>query len=169
MNPDCPTCPLNGQQANRRLLLQVIQPGLVGLLDGSVSTLAPVFAAAFATRNSHVALLVGLSASLAAGISMGLSEAVSDDGKLTGRGSPWLRGGICGAMTVLGGIGHTLPFLVSSFRTATALAMLVVLLELAAITWIRRRFMGTHWLTAAAQVALGGALVVATGILIGSS
>jgi len=157
-------------KAKRRLfVLQVVQPGLAGLMDGSVSTLAPVFAAAFATRNTWDAFAVGLAASLGAGISMGFAEALSDDGSLTGRGTPWIRGLITGSMTALGGVGHTLPFLIHSFQAATTLAIVVVLVELAAITWVRHRFMDTPPLSAAMQVALGGALVFATGILIGSS
>jgi len=157
-------------KAKRRLfVLQIVQPGLAGLMDGSVSTLAPVFAAAFATRNTWDAFAVGLAASLGAGISMGFAEALSDDGSLTGRGTPWLRGLICGAMTALGGIGHTLPFLLHSFNLALAVAIAVVLVELATITWVRHRFMDTPPLSAAMQVALGGALVFATGILIGNS
>src|SRR5581483_12026751 len=157
-------------EANRRLfVLQIVQPGLAGLMDGSVSTLAPVFAAAFATRNTWDAFAVGLAASIGAGISMGFAEALSDDGTLTGRGTPWLRGLICGAMTALGGIGHTLPFLIHSFNLALAVAIAVVLVELATITWVRHRYMDTPPLAAAVQVAFGGALVFATGILIGTS
>jgi erythrin-vacuolar iron transport family protein len=156
--------------AERRLfLLQVVQPGLAGLMDGSVSTLAPLFAAAFATHNTWETFLVGLAASIGAGISMGFAEALSDNGSLTGRGSPWLRGGASGLMTALGGLGHTLPFLIPEFRTAVAVAIAVVLLELAAISWIRNRFMDTPLLSAAFQVMVGGLLVFATGILIGSS
>ena len=156
--------------AQRRLfVLQIVQPGLAGLMDGSVSTLAPVFAAALATQKSWDAFLVGLAASAGAGISMGFAEALSDDGSLTGRGHPWVRGLICGAMTAVGGIGHTLPFLIKDFRLALWAAGLVVLVELAAITWIRRRYMDTPWVTAALQVGLGGALVFVTGVLIGSS
>ena len=150
-------------------VLQIVQPGLAGLMDGSVSTLAPVFAAAFATKNTWDAFAVGLAASLGAGISMGFAEALSDDGSLTGRGTPWLRGSVCGAMTALGGIGHTLPYLMHNFNVATTVAILVVLVELATITWVRHRFMDTPPLSAAMQVALGGALVFATGILIGNS
>jgi rubrerythrin len=158
------------ERARRRLfVLQIVQPGLAGLMDGSVSTLAPVFAAAFATRNSWDAFLVGLAASLGAGISMGFAEALSDDGSLTGRGHPWVRGGICGAMTALGGIGHTLPFMIPNFHLALVIAGIVVVLELGIITWIRHRYMDTPALSAAMQVALGGALVFATGVLIGSS
>jgi erythrin-vacuolar iron transport family protein len=157
-------------EASRRLfVLQIVQPGLAGLMDGSVSTLAPVFAAAFATHKSWDAFLVGLAASVGAGISMGFAEALSDDGSLTGRGHPWLRGLVCGLMTTLGGIGHTLPFLVPEFRAAMTAAIVVVLLELAAITWIRNHYMDTPPLSAAIQVGLGGALVFATGILIGSA
>jgi rubrerythrin len=158
------------EKARRRLfVLQIIQPGLAGLIDGSVSTLAPVFAAAFATRNTWDAFAVGLAASIGAGISMGFTEALSDDGSLTGRGTPWLRGLVCGAMTALGGLGHTLPYLIHSFNLATTVAIVVVLVELASITWIRNRFMDTPPVSAAVQVAFGGALVLATGILIGSS
>ncbi len=158
------------ERARRRLfVLQVVQPGLAGLMDGSVSTLAPVFAAALATRQSHDAFLVGLAASLGAGISMGFAEALSDDGSLTGRGHPWARGVIEGGMTAIGGIGHTVPFLLSDFRVALFVAVAVVLIELAAIAWIRHRYMETPPFTAAIQVGLGGALVFATGLLIGSS
>lgn len=155
--------------AKRRFVLQIIQPGLVGLMDGSVSTLAPVFAAALATQNTWSAFLVGLAASVGAGISMGFAEALSDDGKLSGRGLPWLRGVVCGLMTTLGGIGHTLPFLIANFVTAMIVAGLVVILELAAITWIRWRYMETPVISAALQIVLGGALVFAAGIAIGSS
>ncbi|HUJ41895.1 MAG TPA: ferritin family protein [Candidatus Acidoferrales bacterium] len=158
------------EDANRRLfVLQIIQPGLAGLMDGSVSTLAPVFAAAFATRNSWDAFLVGIAASLGAGISMGFAEALSDDGSLTGRGRPLLRGVVEGAMTTLGGIGHTLPYLIHDFRVATAVAVIVVIIELGIISWVRHRYMDTPPLTAAVQVGVGGALVFLTGILIGSS
>jgi len=156
--------------ASRRLfVLQIVQPGLAGLMDGSVSTLAPVFAAAFATHNSRDAFVVGLAASLGAGISMGFAEALSDDGSLTGRGHPWVRGLVCGLMTALGGVGHTLPFLIQDFAVAMVAAVIVVLLELGVITWIRHRFMQTPTLSAALQVGLGGALVFLTGVLIGSS
>ncbi len=154
--------------ARKRFVLQVIQPGLVGLMDGSVSTLAPVFAAAFATHASHYAFLVGLAASVGAGISMGFAEALADDGKLSGRGAPMLRGLACGLMTVAGGIGHTLPYLIRDFWTATAAAGCVVLVELAIIAWIQFRFMETPPFSAAAKVMLGGALVLAAGVLIGN-
>jgi rubrerythrin len=158
------------RNAERRLfVLQVVQPGLAGLMDGSVSTLAPVFAAAFATQRSHDAFIVGMAASLGAGISMGFAEALSDDGTLTGRGHPWMRGLICGLMTTVGGIGHTVPFLVPDFRLATVAAVVVVVLELVAITWIRHRYMETPTWSAALQVGLGGALVFATGVLLGNS
>ena len=154
--------------AQRRLfVLQIVQPGLAGLMDGSVSTLAPVFAAAFATQKSTDAFLVGLAASAGAGISMGFAEALSDDGSLTGRGHPWVRGLICGAMTALGGIGHTLPFLIADFRVALWAAGAVVMAELGAITWVRKRYMDTPWISAAMQVGLGGVLVFITGMLIG--
>jgi rubrerythrin len=157
-------------QAQRRLfVLQIVQPGLVGLMDGSVSTLAPIFAAALATRMSWTAFLVGLAASVGAGISMGFAEALSDDGSLTGRGHPWLRGIVCGGMTTLGGIGHTLPFLIHRFTVAMTVAIIVVVCELGAITWVRHRYMDSPALTAALQIIVGGALVFLTGILIGSS
>ena len=156
------------ESARRRFVLQIVQPGLVGLMDGSVSTLAPVFAAAFATHLPWNAFLVGMAASIGAGISMGFAEALADDGKLSGRGAPLLRGLVCGLMTTAGGIGHTLPFLISDFWTATAVAGVVVVIELAAIAWIQFRFMDTPPLSAAAKVMLGGALVLATGILIGN-
>src|SRR3954469_5517692 len=155
--------------ARRRFILQIIQPGLVGLMDGSVSTLAPVFAAAFATKQSHDAFLVGIAASVGAGISMGFAEALADDGKLSGRGTPFLRGLVCGLMTVAGGIGHTLPYLISDFWTATILAGIVVVLELLTIAWIQWRYMDTPPVSAAAKVMLGGGLVLATGILIGNA
>jgi len=158
------------EQASRRLfVLQVVQPGLAGLMDGSVSTLAPVFAAALATHDSWDAFKVGLAASLGAGISMAFAEALSDDGSITGRGRPWLRGIITGAMTALGGVGHTLPFLISDFRVAMTAAMLVVVVELGVIAWIRHRYMDTPPLSAAVQVGFGGVLVFLTGILIGGS
>ena len=160
----------NEEEANRRLfVLQVVQPGLAGLMDGSVSTLAPVFAAAFATHNPRDAFVVGLAASIGAGISMGFAEALSDDGSLTGRGHPWTRGFICGLMTALGGIGHTLPFLIPDFRAAMTAAMLVVVIELGVISWVRHRFMDTPALSAALQVGLGGILVFIAGVLIGSA
>ena len=150
-------------------VLQYVQPGLAGLMDGSVSTLAPLFAAAFATHNTWETFLVGLAASVGAGISMGFAEALSDDGSLTGRGAPWLRGSVCGLMTTLGGIGHTLPYLIPDFWAATVLAIAVVAVELAVISWIRWRYMDTPLLSAAFQVMVGGALVFLAGILIGSS
>lgn len=153
----------------RAFLLQYIQPGLVGLMDGSVSTLAPLFAAAFATHAPYETFLVGLAASVGAGISMGFAEALSDDGELTGRGSPWIRGIVCGLMTTLGGLGHTLPYLIPDFNVATTLAVAVVAIELALISWIRHRFMDTPWLQATFQIAVGGALVFLAGILIGSA
>src|SRR6266567_1466335 len=162
---------LSGEDAaNRRLfLLQIVQPGLAGLMDGSVSTLAPVFAAAFATRSTHTAFAVGLAASIGAGISMGFAEALSDDGSLTGRGHPWVRGLVCGLMTALGGIGHTLPYLISSFGMATAVAIVVVVAELGTISWIRHRYMESPLFSATLQVVLGGALVFVAGVLIGNS
>jgi len=157
-------------EAQRRLfVLQIVQPGLAGLMDGSVSTLAPVFAAAFATKSSHDALLVGLAASIGAGISMAFAEALSDDGSLTGRGRPVLRGAVTGLMTAAGGIGHTLPFLMKDFHVALIAAVMVVAAELATIAWIRNRYMDTPLLSAAFQVVVGGVLVFAVGIWIGSS
>ena len=155
--------------ARRMFVLQYIQPGLAGLMDGSVSTLAPLFAAAFATHETWATFLVGLAASVGAGISMGFAEALSDDGSLTGRGAPVLRGITCGAMTFLGGIGHTLPYLIPAFPIATAVSFAVVAVELAAISYIRFRYMDTPFLTAAFQVIIGGVLVFLAGILIGSS
>jgi rubrerythrin len=158
------------EEAQRRLfVLQIVQPGLAGLMDGSVSTLAPVFAAAFATRSSKDAFLVGLAASIGAGISMAFAEALSDDGSLTGRGRPVLRGAVTGLMTAAGGIGHTLPFLVSNFHVAFIAAVIVVAVELGVIAWIRNRYMDTPLLSAAFQVVVGGLLVFITGIWIGSS
>lgn len=165
---------------HRMFVLQYVQPGLAGLMDGSVSTLAPLFAAAFATHNfaagsaNWATFLVGLAASIGAGISMGFAEALSDDGSLTGRGSPWLRGGICGLMTTLGGLGHTLPYLIpdswpNAFNIATTLAVIVVIVELWAIAWIRARYMDTPFLQAVFQVVLGGVIVLAAGILIGGA
>ena len=155
--------------AQRRFILQIIQPGLVGLMDGSVSTLAPVFAAAFATHNPWNAFLVGMAASIGAGISMGFAEALADDGKLSGRGAPFLRGLVCGLMTFGGGVGHTLPFLIPNFYTATFIACVVVVIELVTIALIQWRYMKTPPFAAAAKVMLGGGLVLAAGILIGSS
>ncbi len=153
----------------RLFVLQIVQPGLAGLIDGSISTLAPIFAAAFATRVSWDAFLVGLAASIGAGISMGLTEALSDDGEITGRGQPWVRGVACGIMTAIGGLGHTLPYLITNFWTATFVAGAVVAVELAAIAYIRWRYMETPFTSALVQVVLGGLLVLATGIFIGSS
>jgi rubrerythrin len=153
----------------RRFVLQIVQPGLAGLMDGSVSTLAPVFAAAFATHQSRDAFLVGLAASIGAGISMGFAEAMSDDGVLSGRGHPLWRGTICGLMTTAGGIGHTLPFLISKFYLAMYVAVAVVAVELGLIAWIRHRYMDTPFLSAAFQVIVGGVLVFIVGILIGSA
>lgn len=155
--------------AKRNFVLQIVQPGLVGLMDGSVSTLAPVFAAAFGTHNPWTAFQVGMAASLGAGISMGFAEALADDGKLSGRGAPYLRGLVCGLMTVAGGIFHTLPYLIPDFFTATVIAAVVVVLELLAIAYIQWRYMDTPPFSAAAKVMIGGGLVLATGVLIGSS
>jgi erythrin-vacuolar iron transport family protein len=157
------------ETARRVFVLQYVQPGLAGLMDGSVSTLAPLFAAAFATHNTWETFLVGLAASVGAGISMGFAEALSDDGSLTGRGAPVMRGVVCGTMTAIGGLGHTLPYLIPNFWTATVIAIAVVVVELIAISYIRHRFMDTPFLAASFQVLVGGALVFAAGILIGSS
>jgi rubrerythrin len=157
------------ETARRVFLLQYVQPGLAGLMDGSVSTLAPLFAAAFATHHTWETFLVGMAASVGAGISMGFAEAASDDGSLTGRGSPWLRGTICGMMTTIGGVGHTLPYLIPDFWLATLLAVIVVAVELVAISYIRYRYMDTPFLSAAFQIVVGGTLVFLAGILIGSA
>ena len=158
------------EETRRRMfILRIVQPGLAGLMDGSVSTLAPLFAAAFATHAPWETFLVGIAASIGAGISMGFAEAMSDDGALTGRGHPWLRGLITGLMTTVGGVGHTLPYLISDFKIATGIAVAVVLVELWAIAWIRARYMDTRFLQAAFEVVLGGLIVFATGILIGSA
>lgn len=158
------------EEAERRLfVLQIVQPGLAGLMDGSVSTLAPVFAAAFATKNSWDAFLVGLAASIGAGISMAFAEALSDDGSLTGRGRPMLRGAITGVMTTAGGIGHTLPFLIPNFRLAFTVAVIVVAIELGVISWVRNRYMETPLVSAAFQVIVGGILVFVAGVWIGSA
>jgi erythrin-vacuolar iron transport family protein len=151
-----------------------VQPGLAGLIDGSVSTLAPLFAAAFATHSNWETFLVGLAASVGAGISMGFTEALSDDGIITGRGSPVLRGVVCGLMTTLGGVGHTLPYLIpdawpNAFYLATIIAAAVVAVELFAISWIRARYMDTPFLRATFQVVVGGVLVLLAGIFIGSA
>lgn len=158
------------EEANRRLfVLQIVQPGLAGLMDGSVSTLAPVFAAALATQDTYKAFLIGLAASVGAGISMGFAEALSDDGSLTGRGHPWIRGLVCGLMTTLGGLGHTFPFLIPQFHLAMTVAIVVVLVELCTISWVRHRYMESPWLSATLQVIIGGLLVFAAGVLIGYS
>ncbi len=157
------------ETARRMFLLQYIQPGLVGLMDGSVSTLAPLFAAAFATHHTWETFLVGLAASVGAGISMGFAEALSDDGSLTGRGTPWLRGTVCGLMTMIGGLGHTLPYLIPDFYFATFISVIVVAIELGAISYIRYRYMDTPFLAATFQIVVGGVLVFLAGILIGSS
>jgi rubrerythrin len=157
------------QEAARRLfVLRFVQPGLAGLMDGSVSTLAPLFAAAFATGNTLATFKVGLAASVGAGISMGFAEAMSDDGKLSGRGAPWIRGAVCGVMTALGGLGHTMPYLIHDFHLATTIALVVVAIELVVIAWIRKRYMDTPLLSAVFQVVVGGVLVFLAGWLIGA-
>jgi rubrerythrin len=157
------------ETARRIFLLQYVQPGLVGLMDGSVSTLAPLFAAAFATHSTWETFLVGMAASVGAGISMGFAEAASDDGSLTGRGAPWIRGIVTGAMTTIGGVGHTLPYLIPDFWVATVVAVAVVAVELLAISWIRWRYMDTPFLNATFQIIVGGTIVFLAGILIGSA
>lgn len=157
------------ETARRMFLLQYVQPGLAGLMDGSVSTLAPLFAAAFATHSTWETFLVGMAASVGAGISMGFAEAASDDGSLTGRGSPWIRGTVTGFMTTIGGVGHTIPYLIPDFWVATVIAVAVVVVELLAISWIRWRYMDTPFLNATFQVIIGGTLVFLAGILIGSA
>jgi len=153
--------------ARRLFVLRFVQPGLAGLMDGSVSTLAPLFAAAFATGNTLDSFKVGLAASVGAGISMGFAEAMSDDGKLSGRGTPWIRGAVCGLMTTVGGLGHTLPYLIHDFHVATSIALSVVAVELVIIAWIRKRYMDTALLSAIFQVVVGGVLVFLAGWLIG--
>jgi len=156
-------------EAHRQFVLTWVQPGLAGLMDGSVSTLAPIFAAAFATGNTTQTFLVGLAASVGAGISMGFTEAASDDGTISGRGSPFKRGLASGVMTTIGGLGHALPYLIPHFWTATSIAMAIVVVELWAIAWIQSRYMETPFWRAAVQVVVGGALVFAAGVLIGSA
>lgn len=153
--------------AHRQFVLTWVQPGLAGLMDGSVSTLAPIFATAFATQNPWTTFLVGAAASIGAGISMGFTEAAHDDGVISGRGSPWKRGFASGIMTTLGGMGHALPYLIPDFWTATTIAFIVVFFELWAIAWIQNRYMETSFSKAVFQVVLGGGLVLAVGILIG--
>jgi erythrin-vacuolar iron transport family protein len=160
---------VKSKDEKRAFILHVIQPGLAGLMDGSVSSLAPLFAAALSTHNSHTTFLVGLATAVGAGISMAFSEALSDDGKLSGRGNPITRGVVCGLMTFIGAAGHTLPFLLSSFHIAMTVATMVVLVELLAIAWIRHRYMDTALMKAALQIVLGGAIVFIAGILIGKS
>ncbi|MGA9408933.1 MAG: iron exporter MbfA [Roseobacter sp.] len=156
------------EQAKRQFILTWVQPGLAGLMDGSVSTLAPIFAVAFATQDTWTTFLVGLAASVGAGISMGFTEAASDDGELSGRGSPIKRGFASGIMTTIGGLGHALPYLIPDFWTATITATIVVFIELWAIAWIQNKYMDTPFLRATMQVVMGGALVFAAGVLIGS-
>ena len=156
------------EKAHRQFILTWVQPGLAGLMDGSVSTLAPIFAAAFATGDTWNTFLIGLAASVGAGISMGFTEAASDDGQISGRGSPMKRGIASGVMTTIGGLGHALPYLIPDFWTATTIAIIVVFIELWAIAWIQSRYMETPFFRATLQVVIGGALVLAAGILIGS-
>lgn len=156
-------------EEQRAFVLSIVQPGLAGLMDGSISSLAPLFAAAFATHNSHTAFLVGLATAIGAGISMGFSEGLSDDGKLSGRGNPWVRGAACGLMTFIGAVGHSLPFMIPAFLTAALIAGGIVIMELLLIAWIRNRYMDTPLLAATYQVVVGGAIVFLAGILIGNS
>ncbi len=158
---------VSGQSSQRDFILSVVQPGLAGLMDGSISSLAPLFAAAFATHNSHTSFLVGIATALGAGISMAFSEGLSDDGKLSGRGSPWVRGIACGLMTFCGALGHTLPFLIQTFLMAALISAGVVIVELLVIAWVRNRFMGTPLPAATFQVVVGGVIVFVAGILIG--
>lgn len=160
---------MNPETVDKSFLLKVIQPGLAGLMDGSVSTLAPIFAAAFATHESHVAFLIGVSAATGAGISMAFAEALSDNGEQTGRGHPVARGAIVGGMTFIGGIMHTLPFLIAKLSTALTLAYLVVGCELVVIAYVRYRYFKLNFFLSVLQVILGGALVILAGFLIGSS
>lgn len=160
---------IEAHAARRSFVLQYVQPGLTGLIDGSISTLAPIFAAAFATHNTWQTFLVGVAASLGAGISMAFAEALADDGQISGRGNPWLRGSVTGVMTAVGGLGHTLPYLIPDFRTATTIAIAVVFIELWVIAGVRSRFMETPFWRASFEVVVGGLIVFAVGILIGSA
>ncbi|MGH1406874.1 MAG: iron exporter MbfA [Rhodomicrobiaceae bacterium] len=169
MHLDKETLDSEEETAKRFFVLQYVQPGLAGLMDGSVSTLAPVFAAAFATQSTWETFLVGTAASVGAGISMGFTEAMSDDGIISGRGSPVIRGWITGLMTAIGGLGHTIPYLIPDFYWATVIAILVVLIELWVIAWIRAKYMDTKFLRAAFEIVVGGLIVFAAGILIGNA
>jgi hypothetical protein len=174
LGDDAPCAPADARDPaapdpQRAFILGVVQPGLAGLMDGSISSLAPLFAAAFATRNSWTAFLVGVATAIGAGVSMAFSEGLSDDGKVSGRGSSWVRGPVCGVMTFLGAAGHTLPFLIPAFLTAVLLAGGVVIVELLLIAWIRKRYMDTPLLAAIFQVVVGGVIVFLAGILIGSA
>jgi VIT1/CCC1 family predicted Fe2+/Mn2+ transporter len=157
------------QDDKKDLILHIIQPGLEGLMDGSVSSLAPLFAAALSTKNNHTTFLVGIAVAVGAGISMAFSEALSDDGKLSGRGNPITRGAVCGLMTFVGAAGHTLPFLLSSYHVAMTAAIIVVIVELIVIAWVRHRYMETPLWKAVGQIVVGGVVVFAAGILIGKS
>ena len=164
-----PTTKFTPEEEHRRFVLTWIQPGLAGLMDGSVSTLAPIFATAFATQDSWITFQVGLAASIGAGISMGFTEAASDDGVISGRGAAWKRGLASGVMTTVGGLGHALPYLIGNFHLATLIAVIVVFVELWAIAWIQNRYMSTPFVKAALQVVFGGALVLGVGMLIGAA
>ena len=155
--------------AQRAFILQYVQPGLNGLIDGSISTLAPIFAVAFATYDTWTTFLVGMAASIGAGISMGIAEAMSDDGLISGRGHPWKRGTVTGIMTAVGGLGHTLPYLIPDFWTATAIAIAIVVIELWIIAWVRARYMDTPFMRAALEIVAGGLVVFGVGIAIGSA
>jgi erythrin-vacuolar iron transport family protein len=152
----------------RSFLLQRVQPAMAGLIDGSLSTLAPIFAVAFATHHSRYAFLAGLATAIGAGVSMAISEGLSDTGDLTGRGSPYLRGAITGVATFLGGVLHTLPFLIPQYRSAVLLALVVIALELLALAWIRRRFFGTGFLSSFISVTLGGAIIATISAVLGA-
>jgi VIT1/CCC1 family predicted Fe2+/Mn2+ transporter len=168
-NRNMATLLTNNSEQKRAFILQVIQPGLAGLMDGSVSSLAPLFAAALSTHNSHTTFLIGLATAVGAGISMAFSEALSDDGKLSGRGNPVTRGLVCGLMTFIGAAGHALPFLIPSFHIALTVAIIIIVIELLTIAWIRHRYMDTDLVKAVFQVVVGGVIVFIAGILIGGS
>jgi VIT1/CCC1 family predicted Fe2+/Mn2+ transporter len=161
--------PRSHEEKHRDFVLQVVQPGLAGMMDGSVSTLAPIFAAAFALSNPHTVFLIGLAAALGAGVSMAFAEALSDDGSITGRGSPWLRGGVEGLMTFIGGFGHTLPFLLPHMGMALTLAYVVVAIELVIISWIRFHYFRLNFVRSSLQVLGGGLIVVIIGVILGQS
>jgi hypothetical protein len=160
--------PARGRRDQRSFLLQRAQPAMTGLIDGSLSTLAPIFAVAFATHQPHDAFLAGLATAIGAGVSMAFSEALSDTGDLTGRGRPYLRGAITGLGTFLGGTLHTLPFLIPRYRAAVLLALAAMAFELLALAWIRRRYFGTGFLRSFISITLGGAIIVTVGAALGA-